>query len=334
MMRSLRSRLLVASLLWTSGLLAMMHMVTMTLIHVFPRMRGFHAVGMTISGILFMSGGVLVAFRALAPLRGLRGKLAAVRSLQTRTIEGVYPSEIRPLVEDLNALIEDRETALKRAVATAGDLAHGLKTPLAVLSQEADRVASAGNGELAGRITQQVERMLRQVNYHLARARAAPGVTGAPPCPVAPCAAGVVRTLLKLHAARELGLSSTIEPGLYALVRREDLEEILGNLLDNACKWAKSRVALNACRVESMLVVTVDDDGPGLAPDRRSVALERGVRLDEAAPGSGLGLSIVRDLAEMYFGSICLEDSPLGGLRARMTVPAFAEAGPLTIGEG
>ena len=165
--------------------------------------------------------------------------------------------------------------------------------------------------------------MSRQVDYHLARARAAAsGASGAASCPVASCADALVRTVLKLHAARALKVSATVAPDLSARVQREDLDEMLGNLLDNACKWATSTVVLSAARVDTTLVLTLDDDGPGLAPDLRTVVLERGVRIDEAAPGSGLGLAIVRDLAELYGGSISLDDSPLGGLRARLSLPA------------
>ncbi len=322
-MRSLRSKLILGSVLWTAGLLLVMHLVSITVMHVVPSIRGWHSAAAVMTGVGLMAAGVLAVLVALRPFRGLRQKLAAVRNAQDKTIRGSYPSEIRPLIDDLNGLLEDREAAVKRAIATAGDLAHGLKTPLAVLSQEADRVEAAGDPELAGRIAQQVDRMTRQVNYHLARARAAPGSGGAPPCPVAACATGVVRTVLTLYADRGLGVSSNIDPDVCALVRREDLEEILGNLLDNACKWAKSRIALDASRIDSMLVLTVDDDGPGLDPSARRVVLERGVRMDEAAPGSGLGLGIVRDLAELYRGSIRLEDSPLGGLRVRVRLPAF-----------
>ncbi len=220
-------------------------------------------------------------------------------------------------------LLEDREKAVKRAVTTAGDLAHGLKTPLALLAQQADRAAESGNPELAESIVQQVERMSRQVNYHLARARAAAsGTAGHARCPVAPCADALVRTVLKLYAGRALDISSAIPPDISALVQREDLDEMLGNLLDNACKWANSRIRLDASRTDAVLVLTVDDDGPGLAPDLRTVVLERGVRIDEAAPGSGLGLAIVRDLAELYGGAISFDESPLGGLRARITLPA------------
>lgn len=320
-MRSLHSKLIVASVMWTAGLLLVMHILSMLAIHFVPRVQGWHGVFAVLTGLVFMAGGVLALFQALKPFRLLRRRLAAVRSTEDETISGVYPSEVQPLVDDLNALLKDREAAVKRAIATAGDLAHGLKTPLAVLAQEADREEAAGNTELAGRIAQQVERMKRQVNYHLARARAAPGAGGAPPCPVGSCAAGIVRTVLTLYADRKLGISSKIDPDVCALVRKEDLEEILGNLLDNACKWAKTRIALGASRVDSMLILTIDDDGPGLEPSVRRVVFERGVRMDEAAPGSGLGLGIVRDLVELYGGWIGLEDSPMGGLRVRVRLP-------------
>ena len=139
---------------------------------------------------------------------------------------------------------------------------------------------------------------------------------------MAACAEALIRTVLKLHAGRALEITSSVAPQLCARVQREDLDEILGNLLDNACKWAKCRIVLEASRIDDRLVLTLDDDGPGLARELRAVVLERGVRIDEAARGSGLGLAIVRDLAELYGGSISLDDSPLGGLRARVSLAA------------
>jgi signal transduction histidine kinase len=323
MLRSLRSRLILASVLWTVGLLMLMHMLSLMLMHVFPAMLKFHKIGVIVSGLVLMVAGLLGLRQGLTPFRRLRERLMAVRMGEDRRVEGAYPSEVQPLIDDLNALLEDREKAVKRAVATAGDLAHGLKTPLALLAQEADRAGAAGNPELAESIVQQVERMSRQVSYHLARARAAAsGAAGAARCPVASCADALVRTLLKLYAGRALEISSTIAPDLCARVQREDLDEMLGNLLDNACKWANSRIVLDASRIDTLLVLTLDDDGPGLARALRIVVLERGVRIDEAAPGSGLGLAIVRELAELYGGSISLDDSPLGGLRARVALPA------------
>ena len=323
MLRSLRSRLILASVLWTGGLLMLMHIISLTIIHALPRFRASQSVGPILAGLVLMAAGLLGLRQGLTPFRRLRERLMAVRTGEDRRVEGAYPSEVQPLIDELNALLEDREKAVKRAIATAGDLAHGLKTPLALLAQEADRAGAAGNPELAESIVQQVERMSRQVNDHLARARAAAsGAAGAARCSVASCADALVRTLLKLHAGRALEISSTIAPDLCARVQREDLDEMLGNLLDNACKWANSRIVLEASRIDAMLVLTLDDDGPGLARALRTVVLERGVRIDEAAPGSGLGLAIVRDLAELYGGSISLDDSPLGGLRARVLLPA------------
>jgi signal transduction histidine kinase len=323
-LRSLRSRLILASILWTGGLLMSMHLFSLLVIHIFPVVRGAHSVVAILVAFTFMIAGLLVARRSLTMFWHLREELLAIRLGHDGRVEGVYASEIQPLIDDLNGLLENRERAVKRAFATAGDLAHGLKTPLALLAREADRIGVAGHPQLAESVAHQVDRMSRQVNYHLARARAAAsGADSAPPCFLSPSADALVRTLLKLHAGRELEVSSNIPPGLSARVHREDLEEILGNLLDNACKWANSTVLLAAAQAGSMVVLTVDDDGPGLAPAQRAVALERGIRVDEAAPGFGLGLAIVRDLTETYGGSVSLEDSPLKGLRAQVSLPTI-----------
>jgi signal transduction histidine kinase len=304
-------------------MLMLMHIFVLVVMHVFPVIQGTHSAIAVIVGGALMAGGILGVRQGLMPFRRLRQKLSAVRTGETRRVAGEYPTEVQPLINEMNALLEDRETAVKRAVTTAGDLAHGLKTPLALLAQLADQAGAEGHPELADSISQQVERMSRQVNYHLARARAAAsGAAGAPRCPLADCAEALVRTVLKLYAGRGLDISSLIAPDLCARVQREDLDEILGNLLDNACKWAHSRVVLDACRSGAMLVVTLDDDGPGLTPALRNVVLERGVRIDESSPGSGLGLAIVRDLAEVYGGTISLDESPLGGLRVQVSLPA------------
>lgn len=239
MLRSLRSRLFLASLLWTVGLLAMIHMLSLMFIHVFPRIVGTARVTWVLAGLIMMAAGVLLGLRqGLGPFRRLRDRLTAVRTGEDQRIQGAYPSEIQPLIENLNALLEDREKAVQRAIATAGDLAHGLKTPLALLAQEAERAGAAGNSELAESIVQQVDRMSRQISYHLARARAAAsGGAGAARCPVASCADALVRTLLKLYAGRALEISSNMHPDLCVRVQREDLDEMLGNLLDNACNW-------------------------------------------------------------------------------------------------
>jgi len=192
-----------------------------------------------------------------------------------------------------------------------------------VLAQEAARAREGEGGELAATVTQQVERMRRQVDYHLAQARAAvSGASRDARCAVRVSADGLVRTLLRLHAERGLALDVHAEPTHVARVQREDLDELLGNLLDNACKWARTRVEVGSAVEVGAIVVTVDDDGPGIAPELREAVLQRGVRADEVSAGSGFGLAIVRDLAELYGGTLTLESSPLGGLRARLRLPA------------
>lgn len=322
MLRSLRTRLIVASVLWTAGMLMIMHMLSILVIHVFPSVRGRASFEAVLIGFALMVAGVLVARRGLTPFRLLQARLAAVRAGHDARVDGVYPTEIRPLIEEMNGLLENREASIRRALATAGDLAHGLKTPLALLTQEADRLRAEGHLETAETVMQQVEKMSRQVDYHLARARAASsGSSGTGRTLVADSAEGLIRTLRKLHAARTLEITADLPPGLTARMQREDLDEILGNLLDNACTWAASTIRLLGSQSHEVLTLTVDDDGPGLPPELRTAVLERGVRADEAAPGSGLGLAIVRDLVELYGGSIALEDSPQRGLRARLTLP-------------
>ena len=164
-----------------------------------------------------------------------------MQSGAARRVEGHYPAEVQPLVTDLNALLAHQEEAVSRAIAKAGDLAHGLKTPLAVLANEADRAAAAGQPELAAAMTEQVERMRRQIEYHLAHARAAAsGAAAGARASVADSAAGLARTLLRLHADRGLAIDVSVPADHAVRCQREDLDEMLGNLLDNACKWAKT----------------------------------------------------------------------------------------------
>jgi signal transduction histidine kinase len=278
---------------------------------------------MGLFAIAFVVGGLVLVRRAVAPLWSLRASLSAVREGRSQRIEGDHPSEVQPLVNELNGLLEDRERAVARALATAGDLAHGLKTPLAVLAQEAEQAGAAGHHELATTLGQLVERMQRQVDYHLARARATASAraTLGLRCPVLPSVEGLVRTMRRLHAERELMIDTDVSPAHEIRGRREDLDEMLGNLLDNACKWARSRVAISSSLEDAQLLISVDDDGPGLDPSMRAQVLQRGVRADQQVRGSGLGLAIVSELAELYGGSVTLETSPLGGTRARLQLP-------------
>jgi signal transduction histidine kinase len=327
---SLRSRLLVGAIFWTLGLFAASVIVSTAILLRHPSYpRLLHGTAMThgplvaIFAVLCLVVGFLHVRGGLSPVNRLRARLAAVHAGRDRRVEGRYPSEVQPLVDDLNALLDHRDEAIRRAVAKAGDLAHGLKTPLAVLAHEAERAAAGGHPDLAGSIAEEVQRMRRQIDYHLAHARAAAsGTTGGGRSAVADSAEGLARTLQRLHAARSLAIDVRTPREHVVAVQREDLDELLGNLLDNACKWARTRVVVSSTAAAGQVAVAVEDDGPGIAPALREAVMQRGVRADEAAPGSGFGLAIVRDLVELYGGAIALETSESGGLRARLTLPA------------
>jgi signal transduction histidine kinase len=316
-------RLVVASLAWTLGLLYVAHLISVFLlfgpdaITRFPRLRLS-----TILAIGVMTLGAVIVRSALKTFSRLRERLIAVHEGRERIVTGKYVSEVQPVVTALNELLEHQDRRVREALAKAGDLAHGLKTPLAVLSHEAERAAADGHGELAATLTQQVERMRRYIDYHLAHARAAAsGATPGARCSLAESAEAIVRTLKRLHAQHGLTIDVAVATHHVVRTQREDLDEMLGNLLENACKWARSRIAVAATAEHGRIAITVDDDGPGIASAMRAAVLQRGVRADEAAPGSGFGLAIVRDLAELYGGEIALESAPLGGLRARLVLP-------------
>jgi len=335
---SLKARILLGAILWTIGLFAitgvLLHLVTFdhasahVAIHSSAQAVSiwtfFHHGGVTaLVAVLCMLLGFLQVRRGISPINELRHRLAAVHKGVDARVGGSYPAEVQPLVDDLNALLEERERRVARAVAKAGDLAHGLKTPLAVLAHEAEQARAAGHGPFAAAIDEQIERMRRQIDYHLVHARSAassasPGARAS----IAASAEGLARTLQRLHAERGLRIEVDAPSSHAFRGQREDLDEMLGNLLDNACKWARTRVRLTCSKEGEQIVVAVDDDGRGIEPSMREAVMRRGVRADEVAQGSGIGLAIVRDLAEIYGGSIWLEKSPMGGLRARLTLPA------------
>jgi signal transduction histidine kinase len=332
-LRSLRSHLLVGTICWTIGLFFFAHLASVHLTHWYfegpPHIVLTHTAFRNISLAIIAAAAVAMVAgwrhvrRGLSGLDRLRERLAAVRAGRATRLDGAYPTEVEPLVADLNALLDHREEVARRALAKAGDLAHGLKTPLAVLTQEAERAAGAGQGEFAATLEHELERMRRQIDYHLAQARAAGagaqlGVRASP----RESAEALARTLQRLHAARGLTIVIDLPAALRVRVQREDLDEMLGNLLDNACKWAASAVRIGGATAAGGVVLTVDDDGPGLPPELRETVLVRGVRADEASPGTGLGLAIVRELAALYEGSLVLEAAPTGGLRARLELPA------------
>jgi signal transduction histidine kinase len=261
MSSSLRSRVIVASVLWTAGLLSLMHLLSLLVIHAMPGLKGDAAVIGTTIGVVLMLAGAAVAWRSLTPLRGLEEKVVAVTTGQATRVGGSFPAEVQPVIDRLNVMLEDRERAIARAHAAAGDLAHALKTPLALLLREAEAARASGQIDFADAITTHVRRMTAQIDRQLTRARiAASGPIGTDHCPVAPCADGLARTMRRLHADRHLDVAADVPPDAEVLVRHEDLEELLGNVLDNACKWARSKVILTALPLGDAIALIVDDE--------------------------------------------------------------------------
>jgi signal transduction histidine kinase len=262
----------------------------------------------------------------LAPLARISERLAAIRSGHAERLEGRFPDEIAPLARETNALIDANKEIVERARTHVGNLAHALKTPLSVMFNEAN--ARRGDG-FADKILEQVDIMRDQVTRHLERARlAARSTVLGSITEVAPVANALARTMEKIHQERAVAIDVHVEEGARFRGERPDLEEMLGNLIDNAGKWASSRVAVDiTCqraerRATPTLRIIVDDDGAGLSAAEREKAGKRGQRLDETKPGSGLGLSIVTELAALYGGTLTLGAAPSGGLRAELVLPA------------
>jgi signal transduction histidine kinase len=276
----------------------------------------------------------------LAPLRALQRALAAVLEGRAQRLEGHFPAEVQPLAENFNGVLDRNAAVVARARTQAGNLAHAIKTPLAVMAQAAAQglpsPASAASppvqttdslAELPALVREQVAVANRQVDWHLTRARvaASQAVPGAR-VPVGPVINGLVRVMDRVHAAR--GLRLVYQPGLDEPAfagETQDLQEMLGNLLDNACKWAKHEVRVQASCVPAAgarrLQISLEDDGPGIDEGQRQAVLARGARLDERVPGSGLGLAIVHELAALYGGELKLATSDTGGLRVELDLP-------------
>ncbi|MBB5213765.1 sensor histidine kinase [Parapusillimonas granuli] len=258
-------------------------------------------------------------FLGLRPLGRLRRELAALRQGKKPQIEGVFPTELQPLVDDFNGVLSLNAEVVSRARAQAGNLAHALKTPLSVLSN-----AVAGDDTALGRLVdEQVGMARRQVDHHLMRARAAAAMqaSGLRTLVDEPLR-GLLRVMEKLYADKGLDLAlAPCPPGLAFRGEEQDLQEMLGNVLDNACKWARRRIVIGVGADGRYLRFTVDDDGPGLPQDGYEAVFQRGVRADEQAPGSGLGLAIVKDLAGLYGGDVAASQSDLGGLRIVLRLP-------------
>jgi signal transduction histidine kinase len=267
----------------------------------------------------------------LAPLKRISEGLAAIRAGIAERLAGHFPVEIEPLAREINALIEANREIVERARTHVGNLAHALKTPLSVMVNEA---AARADDPLAVKVREQTGIMRDQVARHLDRARiAARATVVGTVTDVGPVVTSLTRTMEKIYHPRGIAIDLSAPEGVRFRGERQDLEEMLGNLVDNACKWAQARVSIEVTSgqadaaaatdaAQPVIRIAVDDDGPGLSPAEREKVARRGQRLDETKPGSGLGLSIVLELAALYGGGLALSTAPIGGLRAELVLPA------------
>ena len=283
-------------------------------------------VALSVLALGLVTAALLQVRFGLRPMRDLTAGLIDVRSGNANRLEGKFPVEIEPIASELNALLKANEEIVERARTQVGNLAHALKTPLSVMSNEAER----STGSFADKVMEQAEVMRDQVNLYLDRARrAARAHALGSLTEIRPVIDGLVRTLKRINAEKQVEVTTDCSDTLRFLGEKQDLEEMVGNLLDNAFKWAGEKVEIEVSLLpqsekngKRWLVLSVADDGPGLPENKRDQALKRGRRLDETKPGSGLGLSIVEETASMYDGQITLGSSTLGGLKVELTLPA------------
>jgi signal transduction histidine kinase len=287
------------------------------------------AVALALSGLGLLAVTLFQIRFGLLPLRAIENGLTDIRSGKAARLEGELPVEIEPLQTELNALLRSNQEIVERARTQVGNLAHALKTPLAVITNEAREDKSA----LGAKVAEQAALMRDQVSHYLDRARMAARVSViGRVTDVASVVQPLQRALERIHRDRSISIVVDCPPNQRFQGEQHDLEEMLGNLLDNACKWARAKVYLTVAKKQresrdprtgpSRLVLTVEDDGPGLTPEERKRIGKRGLRLDETKPGSGLGLSIVTELVQQYHGEFELDQSAHGGLAVRIELPA------------
>lgn len=271
-------------------------------------------------GFGLIASAFLQVYLGLKPLRNIRRSLSRIRTGKAGHLPEDFPSEIQPLADEMNALLDHNNQIIDRSRTQVGNLAHALKTPLAVIINESD----LHPGQLSKVVQKQSDIMRRQLDHYLRRARVAASIkTIASRTEVRPVVADICRALARIHTDRQFSMPPARDP-LFFRGERQDLEEMIGNLIENAAKWAENTVTVSCREDGNRIIIEVADDGPGIEKQVRESVFMRGERLDEDTPGTGLGLSIVKDLSGLYGGRITLLDHPPHGLLARLTLPAAA----------
>ena len=279
------------------------------------------------ASVVLLAAQGLILHWSLRPLRQVASEVKAIETGDGTALSSDYPEELQPLTVNLNALLRQRQARLERSRHALGDLAHSLKTPLAVLRGALENQENLA--QLRRTLSDQVERMNRTVDYQLQRAAAAGRIVLRAPLPVAPIARKILDSLAKVYADRAPRLRSEIAAASMFHGDEGDLMEILGNLSDNACKWCRQQVVIRAWPTGSMqrpeLIIEVEDDGPGIAPGQVPLLMERGHRADSAVEGHGIGLAVVRNLVEeVYSGQLSIDRGPLTGARVRAHLRFYA----------
>lgn len=273
-------------------------------------------------GVLLLAATWFYIGIGLRPLDGIRKSLSDVRTGTARRLEGRFPAEVKPLVDEANALLEAQDESLAKARTRATDLAHGLKTPLSVLQSDAERLKARGEDVIADELASLAHQMRRHVQRELTRARVG-GTDVAQSTPLLPVIERLVASLRRTPAGERLAWSVDVPDSLSVAAGKEDLIELLGNLLDNACKWASLMVRIEASPRGDKAFIHISDDGKGVPDDALASLAGRGVRLDQSVPGTGLGLAITRDIAAALGGGLHLANRPGGGFTA--TVDLFMQ---------
>lgn len=274
-----------------------------------------------ILGLFLILAAWLQVTVGLQPLDAVRRRLAAIGSGEEARLGEAFPDEVRPLAKEVDDLLEAQDKAIAQARARAGDLAHGLKTPLTVLTADAEELKARGETEMASEIAMLADTMRRHVDRELARARVGHRTHAGKPRPLQLIIDQVVEVMRRTPHGQELRWNVDVASGLRHAIDPQDLAEMLGNLVENAALWAKERVQVSGTYSKDAVTLSVEDDGPGIPEGEIDTVLARGGRLDETKPGTGLGLAIVGDLAEAYGGSFSLQISSLGGLKAEIQLP-------------
>ncbi len=291
-------------------------------------------VALSILGALLLVGAWMQAGIGLQPLRALRERLNSVHAGSAPRLVGEFPDEVAPLATDLNRLLDRQQDLVTKARERAGDLAHGLKTPLTIMSGEARRLEESGNTAAAAVLREQIALMRRHVERELARARTHGTPTAAGlHTDVGGTVERLLRLMRRMPRGEDLAWHNAVQPGSRCAMDADDFGEVLGNLLDNARKWAISRIEIRVERDADGLAIVVADDGPGLAEGASEVLLKRGERAREDGEGSGLGLSIVSDVLAAYGSALTLRPGATGGCEARFVVPGTVVAATSSPGE-